>query len=177
MILTITAKPSSATDVRALSLHFETNSAIPLLRPKILVVASSDVSFSRKIHLSDMSSMTSSIHEQRRRLERLRKSDQSRILTRPFRLFNHVLSSAFQHTKQTFSMERFIHVKLRGISGVLKLDETGWYVHFVVGFSKLIRLSYSRFMLHKQKQVLDSHDCLSTWWNLFNREMLTPKSP
>ena len=127
VILTIIAKSSSTlTGKRTLNLRFERTRILPLLKPKILEVPAKDVSLSGKVRQSDTVFDTRTKEEQRRRLSEMRRLDQTRILTRPFRHMSYSIWSAFQHMKQAFSMDRFIHVKIEGVNGILKLDDQGW---------------------------------------------------
>lgn len=109
-----------------LNLRFERTPILPFLRLKVLEVPASDVSLSRRIYKSG-AALTNRLNvEQRHRREKMKKLDQTRVLTRPFRHMFSVLRTPIQHLQQSLSTERFIHAKVAGMNGTMKLDPLGW---------------------------------------------------
>lgn len=96
------------------------------MKPKVLEVPASDVSFEQDFHQLEAAMTAKSDAELQSRQQDLQQLDQARMLTRHFRNLRRSASTPLKHFQRAVDPGRFIGVKVAGTNRIMKLDPTGW---------------------------------------------------
>ncbi len=123
-----------------MNLYLEYTPLIPGRRSESLLVPPGDVELSDRIYASEIKRSEAETAEIRRRLDRMRELDRTRIMTRPFRQASYWSRKGFTGLKNVVASEGFIHLKVKGRNGVWKLDRNAaWLLEDGKAIDRLVK--------------------------------------
>ena len=127
-----------------MNLLLEYTSLVPGKPPVSLLLAPSDVVSSDRIYVDEVKRSEAGLAEIRRRQDRMRELDKSRIMTRPFRQASYLTWKGFTGLRNMVTSEGFIHINIKGRNGVWKLDRNAaWLLEDGKAIDRLIRYTPS----------------------------------
>lgn len=141
MVQTITALPlSSGNGSRSLQLQIEYSALLPNVKPGIVSATPSQVDLSAYAH--DLKHLDAA--ELRRRRDKIREMDKTRIMTIPFRRFSFAIWKGFTAMKRLWVSEGFILLSIKGHNGTWKLNRNvAWLLEDGKALDRLVKHSSS----------------------------------
>ena len=126
VVQSISALPSTRdSESTGLMLQIEKVKIFPRIGNLPLVVRSADVTLSGQLYQDHQILGRDHEAEIRRRLYEMHRANQTRILTRPFREAKYWIWRAFRGITRVFAPDPVIIVRIKGVTGYLKMYKTG----------------------------------------------------
>lgn len=99
-----------------------------------------DVTISAPLYGHEKRLSANTAAEARRRLEKMRELNKTRILTLPFRQASYLTWRAYRGLKDIMSPNQFIYLHVKGKNGVWKIDQTAaWALDEGKAIDKLVK--------------------------------------